>query len=45
MVGLIMEVLFPAHRVTHLGASLAFYTSIGFEIVGQVEGPRVTRPE
>ncbi len=32
-----MKVLFPAFRVSHLDASLAFYTSVGFEIVGQVE--------
>jgi lactoylglutathione lyase len=38
MVGLPMKVLFPAYRVSHLETSLAFYTSVGFEVVGQVEG-------
>lgn len=33
-----MKVLFPAFRVRDLNASLAFYTSVGFEVVGQVEG-------
>jgi lactoylglutathione lyase len=37
MVVLAMKVLFPALRVSHLDASLAFYTSVGFEIVGQVD--------
>ena len=37
MVGLTMKVLFPALRVSHLDASLAFYTSVGFEVVGQVD--------
>jgi lactoylglutathione lyase len=31
-----MKVLFPAVRVTHLETSLAFYRSVGFEVVGQV---------
>ena len=43
MVGLTMKVLFPAFRVSHLDASLAFYTSVGFEVVGQVEGGDGTR--
>jgi lactoylglutathione lyase len=38
-----MKVLFPAFRVSRLDASLAFYTSVGFEIVGQVEGGDGTR--
>jgi lactoylglutathione lyase len=38
-----MKVLFPAFRVSQLDASLAFYTSVGFEIVGQVEGGEGTR--
>lgn len=33
-----MKVLFPAVRVRDLTASLAFYTSVGFEVVGRVEG-------
>jgi lactoylglutathione lyase len=37
MVDLTMKVLFPALRVSHLDASLAFYTSVGFEVVGQVD--------
>lgn len=32
-----MKVLFPALRVRHLEASLAFYTSVGFEVVGRVD--------
>lgn len=32
-----MKVLFPALRVRDLDASLAFYTSVGFDVVGQVE--------
>jgi lactoylglutathione lyase len=32
-----MKVLFPALRVTDLDASLAFYTSVGFEVIGRVE--------
>jgi lactoylglutathione lyase len=43
MVGLTMKVLFPAFRVSHLDASLAFYTSVGFEVVGQVESGDGTR--
>src|SRR3954468_14206768 len=38
-----MKVLFPALRVTDLDASLAFYTSIGFEVVGRVEPSEGTR--
>jgi lactoylglutathione lyase len=38
MVALTMRVVFPALRVSHLDASLAFYTSVGFEVVGQVDG-------
>src|SRR5215207_5105292 len=37
MVDLTMKVLFPALQVSHLDASLAFYTSVGFEVVGQVD--------
>lgn len=33
-----MRVLFPALGVSHLDASLAFYTSVGFDVVGRV-GP------
>jgi len=43
MVGLTMSVLFPAFRVSHLDASLAFYTSVGFEVVGRVESGDGTR--
>jgi lactoylglutathione lyase len=43
MVGPSMKVLFPAFRVSHLDASLAFYVSVGFEIVGQVTGGDGTR--
>ena len=38
-----MKVLFPALRVRHLDVSLAFYTSVGFDVVGQVEGSDATR--
>jgi lactoylglutathione lyase len=38
-----MKVLFPALRVSHLDASLAFYTAVGFEVVGRVEGSNGTR--
>lgn len=43
MVRLTMKVLFPAFRVSHLQTSLAFYRSVGFEVVGQVEGGDGTR--
>jgi lactoylglutathione lyase len=35
-----MKVLFPAFLVSHLQTSLAFCRSVGFEVVGQVEGRR-----
>jgi lactoylglutathione lyase len=38
-----MKVLFPALRVTDLDVSLAFYTSVGFEVVGRVEPSEGTR--
>ena len=38
-----MKVLFAALRVSHLDASLAFYTSVGFEVVGHVTGGDGTR--
>jgi lactoylglutathione lyase len=38
-----MKVLFPALRVRDLDTSLVFYTSVGFEVVGQVEGGEGTR--
>ena len=43
MVGRVMKVLFPALRVAHLDTSLAFYRSVGFEVVGQVGGGDSTR--
>ncbi|MEP6629757.1 MAG: VOC family protein [Lapillicoccus sp.] len=43
MVGLAMKVLFPALRVRDLDASVVFYTSVGFEVVGQVDGADGTR--
>ena len=33
-----MKFLFPALRVSDLDTSLAFYTSVGWEVVGQVTG-------
>lgn len=38
-----MKVLFPAFRVRDLDASMAFYTSVGFEVVGRVESDVGTR--
>ena len=43
MVSLTMKVLFSAFRVRDLNASLAFYTTVGFEVVGRVEGAEGTR--
>jgi lactoylglutathione lyase len=43
MVHPFMKVLFPALRVSHLEASLAFYTAVGFEVVGQVVADGGTR--
>jgi lactoylglutathione lyase len=43
MVAVTVKVLFPAFRVSDLEASLAFYRSVGFEVVGQVEGGDGTR--
>ena len=40
-----MKVLFPALRVRDLGSSLAFHTSVGFGVAGQVDDGRGTRIE
>lgn len=43
MVSLTVKVLFPALRVAHLDASVAFYSRLGLEVVGEVQGGDGTR--